>query len=98
VVGGGGGFCPVCENGVGEFFSVLLRGLGGIGGGGLTLNKSILSSRWRGTTVTSSISARKATSAWVRPGGRGSAIVGLVVRRVGSELIGMSPCHVRVRR
>lgn len=35
----------------------------------------MLSSRWRGTTVTISISARKATSAWVRPGGSGSAMV-----------------------
>lgn len=34
----------------------------------------MLSSRWRGTTVTSSISATKATSAWVRPAGRGSAM------------------------
>ncbi len=39
----------------------------------------MVSRRWRGTTVTSSISARKDTSAWVRPGGRGSAIVFFVL-------------------
>ena len=33
------------------------------------------SRRWRGTTVTSSISARKATSEGVRPGFRGAAMV-----------------------
>lgn len=35
----------------------------------------MLSSRWRGTTVTISISQRKATSEWVRPGGSERAIV-----------------------
>jgi len=35
----------------------------------------MLSRRWRGTTVTISISARKDTSAWVIPGGRGRAAI-----------------------
>lgn len=48
------------------------------GGRKRTASRSMLSSRWRGTTVTSSISARKATSGWVRPGGSGSAIVCVV--------------------
>jgi hypothetical protein len=48
----------------------------------------MLSSRWRGTTVTSSISARKATSAWVKPGGKGSAILYLVcTRRIECHLV-----------
>jgi hypothetical protein len=99
----GGGFA-LFVGGFGEFLFFCFVGLFGGAeeeegwGGGVTLNKSMLSNRWRGTTVTSSISARKATSAWVRPGGRGSAIAGLVVWRVGSELIGMSPRHVRVCR
>jgi len=40
-----------------------------------TLSREMLSSRWRGTTVTISISARYDTSAWVSPGGSGRAIV-----------------------
>lgn len=50
----------------------------------LTLSSSMLSSRWRGMTVTSSISARKETSAGVRPGGSGSAIAmtGILVDKV----------------
>lgn len=43
----------------------------------LTPNRSILSSLWRGTTVTSSISQRKATSEGVRPAGKGRAIGGV---------------------
>lgn len=68
-VGGaeGGGFA--LEMGVSGWF------LGGKGGGGRTPRRWMLSRRWRGTIVTSSISATKATSAWVRPGGRGSAIL-----------------------
>jgi hypothetical protein len=42
---------------------------------GRTLSSLMLSSRWRGTIVTISISQRKATSAWVSPGGSGRAIV-----------------------
>lgn len=42
----------------------------------LTPNRSMLSSLWRGTTVTSSISQRKATSEGMRPVGRGRAIGG----------------------
>lgn len=42
---------------------------------GLTLSRSMLSRRWRGTIVTSSISQRKATSAGTRPDGRGKAMV-----------------------
>jgi hypothetical protein len=41
----------------------------------LTPNRSRDSSRWRGKTVTSSISQRKATSAGVKPRGRGRAIL-----------------------
>lgn len=44
-------------------------------GGGRTERRVKLSRRWRGMTVTSSISARKADSGGVRPGGRGRAIV-----------------------
>jgi hypothetical protein len=40
----------------------------------LTPNRSSLSSRWRGMTVTISISQRKATSEGVKPGGSGRAI------------------------
>jgi len=43
--------------------------------GQLTPSKSSPSSRWRGITVTSSISQRKATSGGVNPGGSGNAIV-----------------------
>lgn len=46
---------------------------GGVGGV-LTASKSKLSSFWRGTTVTISISQRKATSVGVRPGGKGNAM------------------------
>lgn len=44
------------------------------GEGWCTLRRFMLSRRWRGTTVTSSDSQRKATSAGVRPGPRGAAI------------------------
>lgn len=40
----------------------------------LTPNKSRLSSRCRGTTVTISISHKNATSIGVRPGGKGKAM------------------------
>ena len=40
----------------------------------LTPSSCSPSSRWRGITVTSSISQRKAVSGGVRPEGRGSAI------------------------
>lgn len=42
---------------------------------GLTPRRSRLSSRWRGITVTISISQRKATSIGVKPGCRGNAMV-----------------------
>ena len=45
----------------------------------LTLSRGMLSSLWRGTTVTISISATNATSEWVRPGGSGRAIADSVV-------------------
>jgi len=44
-------------------------------GGVHTVRRERDSRRWRGITVTLSISQRKATSAGVKPGGRGSAIV-----------------------
>jgi len=46
-----------------------------MGRGKRTPSREMRSRRWRGMTVTSSISARKATSGWVRPGGSGSAMV-----------------------
>jgi hypothetical protein len=49
--------------------------MAGFGGVGHTPSNSRLSSFWRGITVTISISQRKATSAGVRPGGRGNAMV-----------------------
>jgi hypothetical protein len=56
-----------------------LPGGGGIGGEELTLNNFNPSSFWRGTMVTSSISQMKAISGGVSPGGRGNAIVELVM-------------------
>jgi hypothetical protein len=47
----------------------------GLNGGELTERRFRLSSRWRGTTVTISISQRKATSTGVRPACRGNAII-----------------------
>ena len=49
--------------------------LEGLNGGELTERRLRLSSRWRGTTVTISISQRKATSIGVRPACRGNAII-----------------------
>lgn len=43
-----------------------------------TLNNSMLSNLCRGTTVTNSISARKATSDGTRPGGNGRAICAIL--------------------
>lgn len=43
----------------------------------LTERSSMLSSRWRGTTVTSSISHKNATSEGIKPGGRGKAMLGV---------------------
>lgn len=52
----------------------------------LTPNRSMLSSLWRGTTVTSSISQRNATSEGTRPTGKGSAIRGVGGITVGRAL------------
>lgn len=51
----------------------------GLGLEWLTERSSMLSRRCRGTTVTSSISHRKATSEGTRPNGRGKAMVSCVV-------------------
>lgn len=45
------------------------------GGAFLTPSNSIASRRWRGITVTSSISQMNATSAGLRPGAKGRAMV-----------------------
>lgn len=54
---------------------MLVWGRAQLVGTGLTPRRWSASSRWRGTTVTSSISQRKAISGGVRPEGRGSAMV-----------------------
>lgn len=51
------------------------RVLSGVDGGELTERRFRLSRRCRGTTVTISISQRKATSIGVRPACRGNAMV-----------------------
>jgi hypothetical protein len=56
----------------------VLGGLGGLVGcwrGRHTPSSSSRSSRWRGITVTSSISHRNAISGGVSPGGRGNAMI-----------------------
>lgn len=45
----------------------------------LTARRSMLSSLCRGTTVTSSISHKKATSEGISPEGKGNAIVGVLL-------------------
>lgn len=65
----------------------------------LTERSSMLSRRWRGTTVTSSISHRKAASEGTRPRGRGKAMVWVVVMLVTAwGVMSCSASKLRVSR
>ena len=68
------GCMVLCKCGI-EVLVVVEVCMEGFCGVKLTARRLRLSSRWRGTTVIISISQRNATSAGVRPGCSGSAMV-----------------------
>jgi hypothetical protein len=57
---------------------MMLMLMAGLVGVGRTVRRETDSRRWRGITVTISISQTKAISAGVKPSGRGNAMVSMV--------------------